>query len=451
LHYFDQSRKVTTELSVPVLSPPLQNRLQKILTEKISPSSINAKAFPMRYAAIEQAMKLYESSVEKRTQLPDRGHSAYCVFDLVKLAILEKAIGQDRNRERHLADATKLFTSTRIVPPEYMNDDYNFANLQSSKILYYLITRELVSYGITSESREMYIMESRLESDFPRRWAPTAMKGYADAKDRFNVLRVYKTYGADVFSPDAAKDRAVLERVKIAEALLEVGANQQAASFVAAWIKNLPDDQIGKAIQCEAIGELDLRQGNIENALVSYEDTLTILSSIGSINEYVAKSQREICSRILNSLKSTESARLKALHARAQNVSNAANHKMMQLECIALSKHLAETGSRLERMGQYETAGKLHAASAEIKLKNLGANDAETVRQQVDSARALMTAGKLEDAEVLLNAAIKTMRKSTEFDEGYVRAVLESHADILSRLNRDAEAQKLYAELRVMN
>lgn len=440
--------------SVPMLDLRLKGRLFQLFQhQSFSESqSLSGQANSPRLPALRDVARQYEKAIEIRKRLSDGGCSPHCVLDVIKLALIAKSLGENETSKIRMDEALLMFRASPAEPSPFLADDYNQASLCSSPLLYIIVTKELVSHALRSNEHGVTeIDERQFVRFFPGRWAPTAMQCCAAVNDKQSVLRLYQNYGTDVLSMEAAGERAVLERVKVAEALVQVDAKAELFCFCELWKTRIPADPIGRAYQDVALAELALKQKDKDQAVDCFKVAFSELSRLKDLDEYLVRAQYRIAAKIEGNLAKTKDAQLVPIRTAAKKLKGEASHRLMQLDCIALAKRLSETGAKLRRQGKLDAASKLFEASLDIKAKNLGAENIETTRQQIEAAQLMSLSGRLEEAREALSAATEALRRGAYRDDPLYKRALENYADVLSKLDKSNEAEKIYVELRGMD
>lgn len=119
-------------------------------------------------------------------------------------------------------------------------------------------------------------------------------------------------------------------------------------------------------------------------------------------------------------------------------------------ECLGMAQELDKTALELECGGKYDMAEKLYKQALQIRRKNLGDSNPETLAQNADLARISVARGEKEQARAYFEDALKELRKHPNPGRTY-SYMLESYGDMLDKLNDKAEAEMIYEEARNAN
>ena len=120
------------------------------------------------------------------------------------------------------------------------------------------------------------------------------------------------------------------------------------------------------------------------------------------------------------------------------------NYKMA-LECLHMADELDRTAFDLETEQTYEMAMRLYKESLEIKTKNLGTINTDTIQQYGDIARVYASEHKYKQAEETYEQALALFRKLRGPREGYV-TMLENYGDMLNQTNQKQKATEILNE-----
>jgi tetratricopeptide (TPR) repeat protein len=122
-----------------------------------------------------------------------------------------------------------------------------------------------------------------------------------------------------------------------------------------------------------------------------------------------------------------------------------AHNYKMALECLQMANDLDQTAFKLEKQQKYDMAMKLLNDSLEIKTKNLGPMNTDTIQQYGDIARVYASEHRYKQAEETYEQALALFRKLQGPREGYV-TMLENYGDMLNRTNQKQKATKILNE-----
>jgi tetratricopeptide (TPR) repeat protein len=117
------------------------------------------------------------------------------------------------------------------------------------------------------------------------------------------------------------------------------------------------------------------------------------------------------------------------------------------LDCIHMAERLDANGWRLEKAGMTEMAQKAFKESLEIKTKNLGQDDPDTLAAYGDQARLCADEGHFAEAQDIYERTLAKYRKLQNRGTPYA-SMLESYGDMLNRMGHTAKANAIYAEAR---
>jgi Tetratricopeptide repeat len=117
------------------------------------------------------------------------------------------------------------------------------------------------------------------------------------------------------------------------------------------------------------------------------------------------------------------------------------------LDCIHMAERLDANGWRLEKAGMTEMAQKAFKESLEIKTKNLGQDDPDTLAAYGDQARLCADEGRFAEASDIYERTLAKYRKLQNRGTPYA-SILESYGDMLNRTGHTAKANAIYAEAR---
>jgi hypothetical protein len=114
--------------------------------------------------------------------------------------------------------------------------------------------------------------------------------------------------------------------------------------------------------------------------------------------------------------------------------------------CMEMAEQLNKTAFALERTNEYDMAWKLYQQALEIKQKNLGEKNIETIRQLLDMARAAGGQKRFAVSQSLYKQALATMQSNPQADKSDIVSALENYAQILADSQHNAEANKVYEQ-----
>ena len=419
---------------------------------------------------LSEALSKYEESIRIRKRQPDNGSNAMCIMDLVKVSIIERALGHSTQAGKALKDAVKLITaSAETNLPIYLFVDDVQASLLSSRLFYKLVSRELCTFALNDLTpSHVKVVEDELEHYCPKRWGATVIAAYADMGNKENTIRLFRKVGDDVFSPDTNKGSIVEERFSVAQALIDVGAINEFNEFVSKWkahaLSEAPDSISVQTFYNSALASLYLRKGDRFESLKYLREFVRLANLLPAGDRGETQYRLQNFSTLIEGIK-TLSARtisngdiaaikevddLKLLSSEIATLKSQASHRLQKLECLELSDDLVRTAAHLASQGQYDRATKLLDAAIDIRTKNLGAHDSQTVDAQIQVARVLIGAERLPSAAAKLELVTTSMRKAKVKDIDQFRMALEMYADVLSKTQQSAESEEIYSELRAL-
>lgn len=419
---------------------------------------------------LSEALSKYEESIRIRKGQPDNGSNAMCIMDLVKVSIIERALGHSTEAGKALKDAVKRITaSAETNLPIYLFVDDVQASLLSSRLFYKLVSRELCTFALKNLTRShVKVVEDELEHYCPKRWGASVIAAYADMGDKENTIRLFKAVGGDVFSQDANKGQIVEERFAIAQALIDVGAIDEFNEFVSKWetqaLSEAPNNISVQAFHDSALASLYLHRGDRYEALRYLREFVRLANLLPAGDRGETQFRFQNFSALLKRIKTLsakmispgdvvaikEVDELKLLSNEIATLKSQASHRLQKLECLELSDDLVRTAGHLANQGKYDEATKLFDAAIDIRTKNLGAYDSQTVDAQIQVARVLISAERLPSAAKRLELVTTSMRKAKVKDIDQFRMALEMYADVLSKVQQSAESDRIYAELRAL-
>jgi len=454
---------------VPFPSARMQSKLLNCL-ENCKLKGTDALSKAENKLLLSDALSKYEESIRIRKEQPDNGSNAICIMDLVKASIIERAFGDSTKAGKALEDAVKRITASAETDlPIYMFVDDVQASLLSSRLFYKLVSRELCTFALKDLTpSHVKVVEDELEHYCPKRWGATVIAAYADMGNKENTIRLFRKVGDDVFSPDTNKGSIVEERFSIAQALIDVGAINEFNEFVSKWkahaLSEAPDSISVQAFYNSALASLYLCKGDRFESLKYLREFVRLANLLPAGDRGETRYRLQNFSTLIEGIK-TLSARtisngdiaaikevddLKLLSSEIATLKSQASHRLQKLECLELSDDLVRTAAHLASQGQYDRATKLLDAAIDIRTKNLGAHDSQTVDAQIQVARVLIGAERLPSAAKRLELVTTSMRKAKVKDIDQFRMALEMYADVLSKVQQSAESDRIYTELRAL-
>lgn len=461
-------RDIAILCHVPFPSKWIQPKLMFSL-ENCQIKGLNSKAEAENRLLLEDALRNYKESTRIRKQQPDNGSNALCIMDLVKSAIIERTLGRPSDSKKSLDDAiARITASAETNLPVYLFVDDIQANLLSSKLFYQLVSRELSSHALKNLSpSHAKVVEDELSHYAPRRWGASVIAAYAAMGDKANTVRVFKVAGKDVFSPDTNKVQIGEERLAIGRALIDVGAFDEFKEFVSAWdlcvLREAPQNIFVQAFNNSALASLYLRRGD-RSAVLKYLREFVRSANLLPDGDRSATQVRfdtysKLCADIegfsskvaANSNDAAairEAEELETLESKIRTLSANSAQRLQTLKCLELSEDLMSTAAGLSSKGKFDEAAKLLDAAIDIRTKNLGASDSQTIDAQIQVARMFIVADRLPQAAKRLELITESMRKAEVKDIDQFRMVLEMYADVLAKTQRTADSDEIYSELR---
>ncbi|MBX9671306.1 MAG: hypothetical protein K2X93_27200 [Candidatus Obscuribacterales bacterium] len=288
------------------------------------------------------------------------------------------------------------------------------------------------------------LIEKKLAQLFGEKlWVPSAMVTYVKFNRPQDVKRLYHAKSNEYLIYHSRAD----ERMKVGEALAQIGASTELEQYFMLWKSSLPVDPVARAYSQIALAKL--KHSAVSEAASDCDAAILELQKDKLNDEESVNTKIEIANMVISMLsKSSPSSISRKAIANARKLVGMCNHRLMQLDCLTLAKQLHMTGARLERAGQFAPAAKVYNAAAEIYLKNLGEKDIETGNYLVDSARTLMLSGDLARAESRIELALRVIRASPKADNDSLRTGLQTYADILNTVGNAEKVEPIYDELR---
>lgn len=453
------NKRIILELTLPDLDRSSAFKLNQVVSQLFSkPEGSPLVKEATSNAFLRSAMEHYRAALSDE---PKSENFIGFALDLVKLAALEERFGEMSSANRHMKDAIRILIKKRDSV-DWL--DRNELTLDQLPIAF--STERLLKFA-TENAINRSTIEAGLEHCFASMWVSSAMASYASLGKHDDVVRLYNkfkkqlleinTLGMSLQAADAPRIAATdifsvreqaTSRVLIADALISVGEPKLALEFCSQWVNRMPIDKIGSAFNAVAIAEVQLSLGVKQEFFASIKKALAFIKQARAENEPAARAKFILCSRIEADLTAEPD---KVMQTEASELRQQAAHRIMQLECITLARRLSETGAKLERQGNYDAAGRMHLAASDIKEKNLGQADIETTAQQIDAGRVLTLAGQYKAAADQLKRAVDGVRKMKDPVSDLLRSTMESYADALSKSGREADAERIYDELRRLN
>jgi hypothetical protein len=454
-----KNERISLELSLPDMDRGSAYKLKQAieqLSEKRKSTPLVAESDSTAF--LKSAMQHYRDALA--VEQPSENFIGYAL-DLLKVASIEERLGDRSNVQERLKEATELLAKNRDTDDWLSKNDFNLEQMPIA-----FVTQKIIRFASEHLRDQLPAIEIGLEHYFSTLWVSPAMDIYASLGKRDDVVRLYKDNESELLSTNdissettsgrslrmaatdifAVRDQTI-SRVMVAEALIKVGEARLAQRFCEQWVNSMPIDKIGAAFNAVAVAEVQRTIGEKQEFYASMKKAVEFINQARAESEPAARAKLLLCSRIEADLKEQTDKKLQVAVA---ELKQQASHRIMQLECIALAKRLSETGRRLERLGNYDAAGRMYLASSDIKSKNLGEADLETTEQQIDAGRVLLLAGQYKAAADQLRRAVTGVRKMKEPDQDLLRSTMESYADALSKSAQEAEAQKVYDELRTL-
>lgn len=187
-----------------------------------------------------------------------------------------------------------------------------------------------------------------------------------------------------------------------------------------------------------------------QNALLALE---TIRMANTSQHEWIDLPQRFEALRKLDAELETpwveKSARGKELTAKVSHDLQVVVLEKQKRECLDVAAKLEVAAAQLESHNLFEKAQEMRQESYEIKAKNLGQNNRETLTSLVATAQTAAFQNKFNQASELFEKALKIYQTNKSFQDRTYAQVLESYAQMLSNAHQTAKADKLYEQARL--
>lgn len=427
-------------LSIPGFSISLRSRWERALAQlcKRSDSTKNCKDND-KY--LQQAIDCSKRAVELGSAVRDRTGPNYGL-DLIRLATLEAAAGNTNQKTTLMNEAVSFFTTVNRIEP--------IASARDSR---FLVCGELLPFTAKNAPDKVDDLLAQLCRYFSYAIMPGVMEHYAREGDAARVSSAYKAYAESFkyfpLARQIKENSGEEDCIRVASALSRTEQWSDATEFCKAWVEVNRGNAIATAWAkiCEA--GLSAKSGDDSKSKISFEASIDLLDQIKPNSIESAQTLIATCDQLTAGLSKQNSSYAETLVS-SRELLQRAHHQLMQIECLTLSQNLVRAGEQLQRKGNFESATKLLAAASDIKQKNLGDSDEETLKQKVDTGRALFHAGKKESALAQVALATKQLRSLPSRDDDFFRSALELYADMLSQSNKEADAQKIYEELRGM-
>ncbi len=241
---------------------------------------------------------------------------------------------------------------------------------------------------------------------------------YAPAQKLYERLVAAKQADKEVDQYELIRSTKSLERVKLCQSAHELRIKRNHSAAI---------EDLGKVVE------------NISTSDMSLPTKASLLKKVkADINQTVEEQGTRsglTAEEVINSQKTK---------ARAEELST--NWKR-ELECLGMAQKLDRTAWSLERDGQLPMAEKLYKQALQIKQKNLGFDDPETLAQNADLARLSAASGHKAEACKYYEEALKALRKPPNQGRTYA-SMLESYGDLLDRMHEKTRAEKIYEEAR---
>lgn len=200
--------------------------------------------------------------------------------------------------------------------------------------------------------------------------------------------------------------------------------------------------------------ELNLMERAVKNIENSELDLYSKVSLLKTILNDINEAQKIQVITLNKATNVEEKMKLERQQRDGQKIHSAAQdtwHEWnRQLECLGMAQKLDRTAFSLEKDGQYAMAEKLYRQALSIKVKNLGLDNLETIKQNADLARIAAAKGNKDQACNYYEGALRKLKESPKGESAYA-SMLESYGDMLERFNYKAKANKIYEEARAAN
>jgi tetratricopeptide (TPR) repeat protein len=200
---------------------------------------------------------------------------------------------------------------------------------------------------------------------------------------------------------------------------------------------------IRRVATLQSAGEY-VKRGQISGALSLYRQAITYIVSAKTIDLYDKLAFLTPISHDLDKIAAKGSKGTRELLERTRDLCTVYRRS---LDCIQMAEELDRSGWRLEKSGFTHMAEKAFKESLDIKRKNLGLNDPDTLAAYGDLARLSADRGQFTAAESIYEEALSQYRKLSDPGAPYAN-MLEAYGDMLNRRHQTAKAEKIYAEAR---
>ncbi|MBX9951010.1 MAG: tetratricopeptide repeat protein [Candidatus Obscuribacterales bacterium] len=204
-------------------------------------------------------------------------------------------------------------------------------------------------------------------------------------------------------------------------------------------------EKLGKAVESLSSSSLDLcTRVNILKPILTEIDEVMDKEITSAVNHSSTKSASQANTNIQTpkNAKSTNTVRASALKYWTE--------WNRQIECLGMAQKLDRAAFNLEKVGQYSMAERLYRQALSIKVKNLGVEDTETIKQSADLGRVAAAQGHKSEARKYFEEALAKLRNNPHTKDMYA-SMLESYGDALSKMDYGAEANRIYEEARTIN
>jgi len=128
-----------------------------------------------------------------------------------------------------------------------------------------------------------------------------------------------------------------------------------------------------------------------------------------------------------------------------EHVEQLQNDYKREVQCLTMSDQLNEMAAKLKAIGAYRQALKLYLRVLDIRQKNLGPNDADTISEYGDMADLLAAEGKQSEAQKMYERALDQFRKLPNPGRNY-GTMLETYAQFLVTAKQQQKASQIYDE-----
>lgn len=429
-----------SQLFIPRFSDSLRSRWERALVQLCKRSN-STKSSKENDRYLQQAIDCSKRAVELGSAVRDRTGPNYGL-DLIKLATLQGAAGDKTRKTELMNEALSFFTTVRRTE--------SFAQARDSR---FLICDELLPFTAKNAPNKMDDVLAQLCRYFSYHLMPGIMEHYAREGDAARVSSAYKAYSESFkyfpLARQIKENSGEEDCVRVASALIRTEQWSDATEFCKEWVEVNRGNVIATAWAKICEGGLSAKSGDDSKSKISFEASIGLLDQIKPNSIESAQTLITTSDQLATVLSKQNSSYAETLVS-SRKLLQRAHHQLMQIECLTLSQYLARAGEQLQRKGNFESATKLLAAASDIKQKNLGDSDEETLKQKVDTGRALFHSGNKESALAQVASATKQLRSLPSRDDDFFRSALELYADMLSQSKKEEDAQKIYEELRGM-